>query len=409
VTHSALRIAGVAALVAGSALAASAQPAEEDPRATARAHLGPFYFTPSLALPELGVDTNVFNEAGEQKSDFTFTLAPHVDVWLPLARRALIKSSLGTDLVYYQTYDSERSVDPSALVRGELYLHRLTVFAEPSARRSRQRPNFEIDARSRRLERAVLAGVDFRVLPKLSVEVSGRRSSLQFDADEVFLGSSLRETLNRDGTAVALAARWRVTALTTVVLRGEAERDRFPFSPVRNSDSVRILPGVEFKPRALLSGSAYVGVRRFQSLDDAVPDYRGVVASASLAYTLAGSTTVAFMVDRDVQYSFESTQPYYVATGVGIDARRHLGGRFDVTVGAQRHVYAYRNLGTSLDASPEGSREDAIRNYSASLGYRLGRQMRLGVGASYWRRASPARALRNYDGLRIGTSVSYGF
>ena len=45
-------------------------------RKDASAHFGPLYLTPTVLLKELGVDSNVFNAAGEPKSDFTFTVAP---------------------------------------------------------------------------------------------------------------------------------------------------------------------------------------------------------------------------------------------------------------------------------------------------------------------------------------------
>ena len=54
-----------------------------------RIHAGPFHVNPTLLLKELGVDTNVFNAAGEQKSDFTFTVTPQADVAVAFARRML--------------------------------------------------------------------------------------------------------------------------------------------------------------------------------------------------------------------------------------------------------------------------------------------------------------------------------
>ena len=47
----------------------------DEVRREASGHVGPLYFTPKLFLKELGVDSNVFNAAGEPKSDFTFTVA----------------------------------------------------------------------------------------------------------------------------------------------------------------------------------------------------------------------------------------------------------------------------------------------------------------------------------------------
>src|SRR5262245_621514 len=54
-------------------------------RKEARSHLGPFYVTPRITLKELGVDSNVFNAAGEPESDFTATVTPSADIWIPVA------------------------------------------------------------------------------------------------------------------------------------------------------------------------------------------------------------------------------------------------------------------------------------------------------------------------------------
>ena len=130
----------------------------DDVRTDYRIHAGPFHVNPALLLKELGVDTNVFNAAGEQKSDFTFTVTPQADIAVAFARRGLLRTTVGTDVVYYATYDSERSLDPSVRVRAEGYARRLTLFAEGDYLNTRQRPNFEIDVRSRHVENNLLAG-----------------------------------------------------------------------------------------------------------------------------------------------------------------------------------------------------------------------------------------------------------
>jgi len=385
-----------------------AQPAE-DPRKTARMHLGPVYFTPTVAISNLGVDTNVFNQAGDRKRDFTFTVTPQVDAWLVFARRAAVNATGSVGLVYFHTYDSERSVNPAVSVRPEIYFNRVTFFAEGSYVNARERPNFEIDARSRRHELGAVVGVDVRVLRKISLELSAWERTVRFDADAVFLGTYLSEVLNRNERALSAALRYRWSPLTTFVVRGEAESDRFVSSPERNTDSTRFVGGVELKPRALVSGSAYVGVRRFVGLSDVLPDYQGLVASVGVGYTLLGATRLGFTADRDVSYSFERLQPYYVREGYGMSVRQALGRRFDVQVGAQRYAYGYRDLAGAGAPPPGASRVDVTRNLDASIGFRPNRDTRVGVGASYWERTSNQRLFRDYRGLRAGLGVTYGF
>src|SRR4029450_4891005 len=112
-------------------------------------HAGPLYMNPAILLKELGVDTNVFNQPGDQKSDFTFTITPKADVALPFARRGLLRTTAAVDAVYYADYVSERSLDPQVTVRVEAYANRLTLVGQGQYLNTRQRPNYEIDLRSR--------------------------------------------------------------------------------------------------------------------------------------------------------------------------------------------------------------------------------------------------------------------
>ncbi len=405
----------VAVLLLTTAVAygqSASSPPVEDVRKEARIHAGPFYMTPVLLLKELGIDTNVFNQAGEQKSDFTFTVTPRTDLWVPFGRRALVSTSVGSDLVWYRKYTSERSVDPQLVARGEIYLHRFTLFAGDSYVSSRQRPNFEIDLRSRHVEIEAQAGITYRVTPKFALEVTARRGITEYDADAFFLGNSLRETLSRRTRGGSVTARQRLSALTTVAVRAEKFGDRFAYAHERDTDSIRIMPGVEFKPRALVSGSAWVGFRRFTPRDpEALPAYSGLVAQLDLSYTLLGATTFGVSYNRDINYSFEQLQPYYVSNAVGASIRRALGGRFDVLVSADRYLYDYRDLrvATVLTVAAAQPRQDVTWNYGGSIGYRVGRDGRVAFGASYSDRTSSTRTFRDYSGLRVGTSVSYGF
>jgi hypothetical protein len=47
--------------------------------------------------------------------------------------------------------------------------------------------------------------------------------------------------------------------------------------------------------------------------------------------------------------------------------------------------------------------------YAASVGYRVGRDGRIAFGASYWQRDSTTESFRNYNNLRFGSSMSFGF
>jgi hypothetical protein len=394
-----------AAMVLLTAAAAVAQE-PRDPRSEAKAQLGPFYFTPSLAVKDFGIDTNVFNNA-EEKRDFTVTVAPNVTVSVPFARRAAVTASVMTDLVYYQKYASERSVNSDLKARGEVFVRRLTLFAEPAYVRTRQPMSVEFDARARREERGGQAGINVRVSRTTAVELAARASRVEFDTDEVFAEVHLQETLNRESRVLSASLRQDLTPVTAMVFRAERGTERFELSPVRDADTRHVAGGVQFNPRALISGTASVGFRTFEPRSPLLEPFKGVVVRTAIEYAIGDSTRFAFAADRDVNYSYEPLQPYFVIQGFNLSAERRLFGRFDLALAALRHEYLYRDLTTTAAAS--AGRVDLVRTWSGSIGYRFARTARLGFGAALRRRESNSALHRTYEGIRLSATTVYGF
>jgi hypothetical protein len=382
---------------------ARAQSVDEDPSSTARLRLGPLAVTPSIALTNLGIDTNVFNEERQPKRDFTATLAPQAEAWLRLGR-ARLSSRTRAEYVYFQKYVGERSVNTDSQVRLELPLNRVRPFVEASFLNSRQRPGYEIDARARRIEESMMLGGEIRILGKTWLELAGHRSRVDFDADAEFRGTRLRDVLNRDVERVSAALRYRLTPLTTIILVADAQRDRFDLSPARDSKSLRIIPGVEFAPRALVSGRAFLGYRRFDALGAGVPDTGGLNASVDLGYALRGFTRFAVRAERDVSYSFEVSEPYYLLTGISGSVTQVITRSWDVKVTGGHQRLDYRSIAVR-DA--RSTRVDRLVSYGAGVGYRITRGTRLGLDVDYFRRQTDLAA-RQYEGLRAGTSITYG-
>lgn len=398
-----LRAALAAAIGVACAVPAFSQPADQDQSAAARLHLGPLAIAPSITLTNLGIDTNVFNQEGDPKRDFTAAIAPRADVWLRLGH-ARLSGRASVEFAYFRKYSRERSVNTDNEVRLDLPLNRIRPFATVSFLNSRQRLGYEIDARARRVERGATLGSHIRILAKTSLELTGTRSRVDFDDHAVFLGTSLRDVLNRDVERVSVTLRHRLTPVTTVVLLADAERDRFDLSPARNSDSVRVTPGLELGSRALIGGRAFVGYRKFDTLGPGVPNHRGAVASVDLGYTLMGITRFNFRAERDINYSFEASEPYYLVTVLSGSITHIITSAWDVQVTGGRQRLSYRRVG--MPESAHG-RVDRLGTYGGGVGYRINRDMRLGVSVDYYRRRSTV-ARRGYGGLRAGASITYG-
>jgi hypothetical protein len=254
----------------------------------------------------------------------------------------------------------------------------------------------------------VSGGGIVRFSPKFSVGLVARAGSSQFDESAVYEGQQLQDTLNDEVRTYGLTVRQRLTPLTSVAVLYEQQQDRFPHEPVRDTDSFRVMPGVEFRPRALVSGSAYVGYRSFNPKGRLVPADRGLVSQLGLSYTLRGATTFGVSYERDFRFSYDASTPYYLADNTGVFIRRQVGGNFDVIANAMRNVYDYQHVATPPGVPLPPARVETTHNYGLNLGYRLRRQTRVGAGASYWTREAPADATRAYAGYRFVMTVSSG-
>jgi len=104
---------GSAALLCCLIASGSAQaqtPAPPEPIESMPIHAGPFGLRPSLALTNVGTDSNVFNVADDPQDDFTATIVPRI-VARVRAGRLFFSYGAASDLVYYQTYKDEGSVN----------------------------------------------------------------------------------------------------------------------------------------------------------------------------------------------------------------------------------------------------------------------------------------------------------
>ena len=380
-----------------------------DPFTSARVHIGPFAVNPTLAVTGVGVDTNVFNDWTNPRSDFTATVAPAADTWLRLGR-ARLNVKTAVSYLYFAKYASQRGLGTDDQARLQFDFIHVRPWAAGSYMTMRDRPGFEIDERVRHDQAGYSGGVDVPVSPRTTLGAAWGRAVIRYQAGESYFGYSLQENLNRTTTTATGSLRYALTPLTTLVVAAESVRERFEYSDLRDSNGFRLVPGLEFDASALVSGSAHVGYRHLRMLAPGMPGYNGAVASVDLGYVLMGITRFAAQVNRDVEYSYDPTRPFYVLTGVSGSVSQSVGGPWSVTArgGIQRLDYAGQvDAGLPGPADVTG-RVDVIHTYGAGIGYKLGPSTRLGVNADYYTRSADVTTLQ-YRGLRVGTSITYGF
>jgi hypothetical protein len=399
-----MRVLLLSVLFAASATAAWAQQPDEDPVAEAPIRVGVVGLAPRFSVANIGVDTNVFNSASDPERDFTFTGTPALNLWMR-THRGLLTATGRMDFVYFDTFTAERSLNLTGDLKYEYRFNRLRPFVKFGGTNTRERPGYEIDVRARRFENALNVGVDYRLGSKSFLGVSGRRSQVEYDGDAVFGGRALNQALNRTLQAVDLTWRQELTVLTTWVVRGSGEQERFQFDERRNGDSTRVETGFELGRFALIRGQAFVGYRRLVGADGGtLPQFAGITSDVNVSYSAPSQTRLGLAVNRDVQYSFEIDTPFYVQTGWTASITQRIIGRWDIQGTAGRDRLAYR--ANELFAGRE--RLDRIDRVGGGIGYQFGEDTRVGFDVHSFQRQSDL-ATRTYRTLRAGASVTYGF
>ena len=93
---------------------------------------------------------------------------------------------------------------------------------------------------------------------------------------------------------------------------------------------------------------------------------------------------------------------YYVSTGVNVEVQQALGSAWDVVGRLGRTGLDYQGLG------PIGSRVDHVVVAGGGIGRRLVTDVRVGLDVDRAARHSTLLT-RQYAGVRVGGSVTYGF
>ena len=364
--------------------------------------------SPAFRLSNVGWDDNVFHVAKEDgpTRDFTATASPALEAWMRLPRaRANGRSQL--DFIYFRELSEIRSIDTDNAGQIDFLLGRLTPYVGGHWANTRHRWNLEIDAPVRRLDTSWTAGVDVRISKKTSIGVTTRRSGVDYEGDAIYLGSNLAHHLDAQTTGYGARVRYALTPLTTVGVDVGQYENEFANIPERDSRGTRVTSVFEFKPNALVSGRAYIGVVSRRFVDERLPEFRGLSSHVELAYTLLGRTRFDVSARRDLSSSYRAEHRDYVQQGVQLSVTHRLANAWDVRGTVGRFTLDY-GLAEGSIAAGDSSLAEGIVYYGSEVGYRIGRT-RVGLEVGRQARASDFSGGREYERTRIASSFSYVF
>jgi Putative beta-barrel porin 2 len=365
--------------------------------------VGPLSLYPQIALRDAGLDSNVYNNANNARSDLTYSVTPRLFALVPIGNTRFVGTGTG-DLVYYRTYADQRSLTTILEGRFEVTSPGFRPFASVGFVGRGDRDGFEIDARAYHTQTTVTAGTDVDVTALTALTAWVSRSTTSYGENEQYLSVSLADQLNHHRDAVAAGARLRPTPLTTILFAAGLERDRFERLPLRDAESLRLSSTVAFDTGAAITGDLQVGFMSFNPRDNSIASYSGLVGSARLHYALPDIVRIDVDANRDVAYSYDPLQPYYLESGGRLTVAQRIIGPIDVIgIGEWREIRNQRIGGTAFD----GRREDTT-SLGGGVGFQIQRQMRFAMTYERTARTSTEPVGRHYERTRVLGSINYG-
>jgi hypothetical protein len=357
--------------------------------------LGPIRFAPGITIPEIGYDTNVFDESDEEspKEDWVAAVSPDISAFARL-RFLRISALAGSELRYYRDYEDERSVGFSGRGRFDFLLSRVRPFIGAGRLKSRTRPNGEIDVRADRVEEELSSGLAFDLSTHSLVYGSWGRSRIEF-VNAIESGIDLGRALTRERDDYQAGFKTDLTPFLSVQVYGSYHEDTFTFDPLRSTKSTAGLATFRIASDAVVTGTVTVGFRDMRPVDPLSKPYRGLTGSAAISYPLLEIGRLTLAAARGTEYSFDATDAYYLENSATLSYTQRLFGGVDAQVRIGRSLFDYS---ARLDNPP---RTDTLDTAAGSLGYNLRNRTRIAVNYEIAKRRSPEIAGRNYDRRRM--------
>jgi hypothetical protein len=401
-----------AAVLLATAANATAQYNKTEPPKT-RFRVGPLRFNPKLELRNAGRDSNVFLDPTDPLTDTSIVVRGTVEGFVPVGRRVRLFGEGWLDWSYFRSLNTERSTDPGGEGRAEVDLGPFTLTGGGGALQARQLYSIDIDERILRQERWVNGGAEWRLARRFLVSGGAEYRSYRYDptartsSGNPFAAASL----NRNNLTGTLAARYKLTSMTTAIATGDVIEDEFQLSApgLSKTRSYRYMAGVELGEKAFVTGRFLAGMRNFPaSSQGSLPTYRGPAYTAQLAMPLFNRLRLVGTILRDVYVSAQAVRTAeerarntYILTqlqgSADIDLPLEFIGR--ASVGFSEASYL---LPTPVGGVPF-PRVEHLYSAGGSLLRRFSDSVRIGGTVTYYRRVSTIPG-NSYDRWVYGVS-----
>lgn len=365
---------------------------------------GPIRLQPLIIIKDAGYDSNIYYHP-EAVSDFWLTAGPGVEAYFMLRKRLIVHLFESPQYVYFFKTERERTWNNYLNGDVSLSLNRFLLTAGGALNRARERWNTEIDIRPRRNEKRGFLSLLYQRSYRVSFEVSAAKIDYQYESIE-YDSVNIGERLSHLETFWSGKFYYRLNPRVQFFLEGEWGRYDFR-SPASLGDSRSrtFYSGFEFSPTGRIRGRIRIGYKFFDTLNEGMPDFRGVVGDTSVSWAFLRPLLLRASYRRDVNFSIWSQNPFYVGNSWSAGSSLYLFRkriRLDYTHSQLRNDYP---LGEVAGSEP---RQDKYTLNSLALYIKIKKNVGLGLSGGIWSRDIN---VLNWDAERkfIGLNLTYEF
>ncbi|MEW5806568.1 MAG: outer membrane beta-barrel protein [Acidobacteriota bacterium] len=373
---------------------------------------GPLRLRPFFTIQDTGYDSNIYRRRTDVKSDFTSTFSPGFDLFTYLGSRGKILLKEQVDVVLFAKEDSLNHINSRNMAELDLYMTRFFFRTQGALNYIKERPNNEIDIRTRSSNGSLSFSSTYRHSSRTSASLTVTRASIRYKSDDEYFGSTLSASLDRNEDSLSLGFSQKMLSKTTITLEGEEIRHDFLNDSLQRDMRGKYYKlGFKFDPSAFLNGNFRIGYASLLPEHKDLNSYRGPVGDASLSFRIMEPTRISLSYSKGAVFSIFGRNLYSIQNSYGVTIFQHITKRFGMELGGTLFKSRY-SLPEYLPLEQGGSiyaiRMDEVKTGFAGVKFRINEQYNVGLRAMKWKRASNVYT-ENVEQIMIGSTFAFRF
>lgn len=341
---------------------------------SARFRLGPVRLLPKFVVRDVGYNSNVFGEGGEELGDYSGTVGFGFRYLLPVGGKVYVRGDAIPEYTWYRRLSERRFL--GGTYRGALLalFNRMSVEAGGGLVRQQGSLNTEtlVPVNGRASDGKVAVDVD--LLDRLTLTATALLRRSRFD--DVPEAGVVASALDRDDRALRAGIRYSFREWFQVLATVEETRSRFESQAAfRDHASRGYLLGLRLDERRFyveLSGGLRTGR---PAAGSSFPRYSEPVGNVFVSWFLTHSVELQLTGVRRPVNNLALDEPYFIDTLGRARLGVALGRRFVVAGFAERGRSEFVAVAADGGAAPRA--RNTTSAWGGTLGFRIGGNLRL--------------------------------